>query len=96
MGKVIKMNESSFNRLVKRIVKEEGEQQRFAYGSEEIRNLDSQLGSDEYVKLSDYSGELRGDIVKKKDYVIHMLRGAIKDEDWGKVGDTILFIKHRM
>jgi hypothetical protein len=25
-----------------------------------------------------------------------MLRGAIKDEDWGKVGDTILFIKHKM
>jgi hypothetical protein len=95
MGKVIKMNESSFNRLVKRIVKEEGEQ-RFAYGSEEIRKLDSQLGSDEYVKLSDYSGELRGDIVKKKDYVIHMLREAIDNEDWGVVGDTILFIKHKM
>jgi len=95
MGKVIKMNESSFNRLVKRIVKEEGEQ-RFAYGSEEIRNLDSQLGSDEYVQLSDYSGELRGDIVKKKDYVIHMLREAIDNEDWGVVSDTILFIKHKM
>jgi hypothetical protein len=94
MGKVIKMNESSFNRLVKRIVKEEGEQ-RFAYGSE-IRNLDSQLGRDEYVQLSDYSGELRGDIVKKKDYVIHMLREAIDNEDWGVVGDTILFIKHKM
>jgi hypothetical protein len=96
MGKVIKMNESSFNRLVKRIVKEEGEQQRFAYGGEEIRNLDSQLGPDEYVQLSDYSGELRGDIVKKKDYVIHMLREAIQNEDWGAVGDTILFIKHKM
>jgi hypothetical protein len=96
MGKVIKMNESSFNRLVKRIVKEEGEQQRFAYGSEEIRKLDSQLGPDEYVQLSDYSSELRGDIVKKKDYVIHMLREAIDNEDWGVVGDTILFIKHKM
>ena len=48
------------------------------------------------MQLSDYSDQLRGDIVKKKDYVIHMLRDAIKDEDWGKVGDTILFIKHRM
>jgi hypothetical protein len=54
------------------------------------------LGSDEYVKLSDYSGELRGDIVKKKDYVIHMLREAIDNEDWGVVSDTILFIKHKM
>jgi len=95
MGKVIKMNESSFNRLVKRIVKEEGEQ-RFAYGGEEIRKLDSQLGPDEYVQLSDYSGQLRGDIVKKTDYVIHMLREAIDNEDWGVVGNVILFIKHKM
>ena len=95
MGKVIKMNESSFNRLVKRILKEEGEQ-RFAYGGEEIRKLDSQLGPDEYVQLSDYSGQLRGDIVKKTDYVIHMLREAIDNEDWGVVSNVILFIKHKM
>jgi hypothetical protein len=95
MKKVIKLNESDLNRLVKRIIKED-DQQKSAYGGEEIRKLDSQLGSDEYVQLSDYGDQLRGDIVKKKDYVIHMLRGAIKDEDWGKVGDTILFIKHRM
>ena len=95
MKKVIRLNESDLNRLVKRIIKED-DQQRFAYGGDEIRKLDSQLGSDEYVQLSDDSDQLRGDIVKKKDYVIHMLRGAIKDEDWGKVGDTILFIKQRM
>jgi hypothetical protein len=89
------MTESFISRLVKRIINEDN-QQRFAYGGEEIRKLDSQLGPDEYVQLSDYSDQLRGDIVKKKDYVIHMLRGAIKDEDWGKVGDTILFIKHKM
>jgi len=89
------IKESYISRLVKRIIKED-DQQRFAYGGEEIRKLDSQLGPDEYVQLSDYSDQLRGDIVKKKDYVIHMLRDAIKDEDWGKVGDTILFIKHRM
>ena len=95
MKKVIKLNESDLNRLVKRIIKED-DQQKSAYGGEEIRKLDSQLGPDEYVQLSDYGDQLRGDIVKKKDYVIHMLRDAIKDEDWGKVGDTILFIKHRM
>jgi hypothetical protein len=95
MKKVIRLNESDLNRLVKRIIKED-DQQRFAYGGEEIRKLDSQLGPDEYVQLSDYSDQLKGDIVKKKDYVIHMLRDAIKDEDWGKVGDTILLIKHRM
>ena len=95
MKKIVKLKESDLNRLVKRIIKED-DQQKSAYGGEEIRKLDSQLGSDEYVQLSDYGDQLRGDIVKKKDYVIHMLRGAIKDEDWGKVGDTILFIKHRM
>jgi len=95
MKKVIKLNESDLNRLVKRIIKEDN-QQKSAYGGEEIRKLDSQLGSDEYVQLSDYGDQLRGDIVKKKDYIIHMLRDAIKDEDWGKVGDTILFIKHKM
>ena len=95
MKKVIKLNESDLNRLVKRIIKEDDEQ-RFAYGGEEIKKLDNQLKPDEYVQLSDYSDKLRGDIVKKKDYVIHMLRDAIKDEDWGKVGDTILFIKEKM
>jgi len=25
-----------------------------------------------------------------------MLKDAIENEDWGKVGDTILFIKHKM
>jgi hypothetical protein len=24
------------------------------------------------------------------------LKDAIENEDWGKVGDTILFIKHKM
>ena len=67
MKKVIRLNESDLNRLVKRIIKED-DQQRFAYGGEEIRKLDSQLGPDEYVQLSDYSDQLRGDIVKKKDY----------------------------
>ena len=90
----IRYIQESNQKLEQRLLKED-EQQRFAYG-DEIRNLDSQLGPDEYVQLSDDTDELRGDIVKKKDYVIHMLSGAIKDEDWGKVGDTILFIKHRM
>jgi hypothetical protein len=54
------------------------------------------MGQDEYVQLSDYGDQLRGDVVKKKDYIIHMLKDAIENEDWGKVGDTILFIKHKM
>jgi hypothetical protein len=94
MGKIIKLNESSFNRLVKQIIKED-EQQRVAYGRE-IRNLDSQLGSDEYVKLTDYGDQLRGDIVKKKEYVIHMLKGAIREEDWSAVRNTIQFIENKM
>ena len=93
MKKFIKLNESDLNRLVRRIIKED-DQEIFAYGGDDIRKL--QMGQDEYVQLSDYGDRLRGDVVKKKDYIIHMLKDAIENEDWGKVGDTILFIKHKM
>jgi hypothetical protein len=96
MKKVIRLSESGLNQLVKRIIKEQEDQQTFAYGGDEIRKLEKQLGNDEYVKLSDNSDKLRGEKIKKKDYVIHMLRDAIDNEDWGKVNDTILFIKHKM
>ena len=93
MKKFSKLNESDLNRLVGRIIKED-DQERFAYGGDAIRKL--QMGQDEYVQLSDYGDQLRGDVVKKKDYIVHMLKDAIENEDWGKVGDTILFIKHKM
>jgi hypothetical protein len=96
MKKVIRLSELGLKNLVKRIIKEEEDQQRFSYGGDGIRNLEKQLGNDEYVKLSDNGDKLRGDIVKKKDYVIHMLTDAIDNEDWGKVNDTILFIKRKM
>jgi hypothetical protein len=35
-------------------------------------------------------------VVKKKDYVIHMLRDIIHDQEWDRIGDVILYIKHRM
>jgi LAS superfamily LD-carboxypeptidase LdcB len=94
MENVVSMKESDLSRLVKRIINED-DNRRSAYG-QEIRNLEKDLASDEDIQLSDYSGRLRGDVVKKKDYVIHMLRDAIDKQEWGQVGDVILYIKHRM
>ena len=81
--------------MVQKIIKED-DNRRVGYGNEEIRNLQKGLAPDEDVRLTDYSDELRGEVVKKKDYVISWLRDIIQDEDWNKLGDVILYIKHRM
>lgn len=82
------------NNMIKKIILE-NEKNKFAYGSE-IRNLEKDLASDEEINLTDYSGPLRGDVVKKKDYVVHMLNDAIDKKDWGKVEYAILYLKHKM
>lgn len=69
---------------------------RIGYGTEEIRNLEKDLAPDEDIKLTDYTGTLTGEVVKKKDYVIHMLKDIIHDQEWDRIGDVILYIKHRM
>ena len=95
MGKIVKLNESDLQKLVQKIIKED-DNRRVGYGTEEIRNLQKGLAPDEDVRLTDYSDELRGEVVKKKDYVISWLRDIIQDEDWDKLGDVILYMKHRM
>lgn len=95
MTKIVKLTESDLQKLVQKIIKEDDDR-RIGYGNEEIRNLQKGLAPDEDVRLTDYSDELRGEVVKKKDYVISWLRDIIQDEDWNKLGDVILYIKHRM
>ena len=71
------------------------EENKSAYGSE-IDNLRKGLAPDEDIKLTDYSDKLRGDIVKKQDYLVSMLQDAIDKEDWSQVRDAISYIKVRM
>jgi hypothetical protein len=66
-----------------------------AYGKD-IDTLYSKLEPDEDVKLTDHSDKLRGDVVKKKDYLISMLKDAMDKQDWGTIGDAISYIKNRM
>lgn len=71
------------------------EESKSAYGSE-IDNLRKGLAPDEDVKLTDYSDRLRGDVVKKQDYLISMLQDAVDKEDWSQVRDAISYIRVRM
>lgn len=90
MKKIVKLTESDLNRIVKRTLNEMEDQA--AYGSENIKKLYDKLKDDEYVDLQDDSGELSGRIVSKMEYVKRMLKKSVKDKNWGKVNDVILFI----
>ena len=94
MNKIIKLTESDLKNLIKKVIKED--ERRIGYGSEEIRNLEKDLAPDEDIKLTDYTGTLTGEVVKKKDYVIHMLKDIIHNQEWDRIGDVILYIKHIM
>jgi hypothetical protein len=50
------------------------------------------MGDDEDVELSDESGELSGQVVKKIDYVKNMLGRAIENEDWEMVRRTMNYL----
>ena len=50
------------------------------------------MKDDEYVHLDDSSGDLSGEVVSKIEYVKRMLKSAIREENWSKVENTILFI----
>jgi hypothetical protein len=71
------------------------EESKSAYGSE-IDNLRKGLAPDEDIKLTDDSDQLKGDVVKKTEYVINMLSNAIEEKDWSKVGNAISYIRVRM
>lgn len=89
-----KLNESDIKNLIKKVIKED--ERRIGYGTEEIRNLEKGLAPDEDIKLTDYTGTLTGEVVKKKDYVIHMLKNIIHDQEWDRIGDVILYMRNRM
>lgn len=80
----------------KNIIKEDGTSDKFAYGHKDINSLYDGLDQDEDIYLTDNSGELRGDIVKKKQYVINMLKKALNSGDWSIVNQTILYINTKM
>ena len=54
--------------------------------------MEFKLKDDEYVHLDDSSGDLSGEVVSKFEYVKRMLKSAIREENWSKVENTILFI----
>lgn len=91
--------QESNQRLEKTLTKEspmDNQNPRFGYGSKEIDALRGGLGQDEDVYLSDNSDRLRGDVVKKKQYVVNMLRKALDNQDWEMVNNAIGYISARM
>ena len=64
----------------------------YDYYSTFSKNLYDDLKDDEYVHLDDSSGDLSGEVVSKIEYVRRMLKSAIREENWSKVENTILFI----
>ena len=88
MKKVIKLTESDLTRIVKKVINENDR----VYGGRDIKNLYDKLNDDEHVHLDDSSGELSGTVVSKIEYVKRMLKSAIREENWSKVENTILFI----
>jgi hypothetical protein len=92
MKKVIKLTENDLNKIVKRVINENDR----VYGGSNIEKLYNNLKDDEYVHLDDTSGELSGDVVSKIEYVKRMLKSAIREENWSRVENTILFIDAMM
>jgi hypothetical protein len=88
MKKVIKLTEDDLTRIVKKVINENDR----VYGGRDIKNLYDDLKDDEYVHLDDSSGDLSGEVVNKIEYVRRMLKSAIREENWSKVENTILFI----
>ncbi len=88
MKKVIKLTESDLTRIVRKVINENDR----VYGGSDIKKLYDNLKDDEHVHLDDSSGDLSGEVVSKIEYVRRMLMSAIREENWSKVQNTILFI----
>jgi len=88
MKKIIKLTESDLSRIIIRIINESDRM----YGHDDISKLYSTMGDDEDVELSDESGELSGQVVKKIQYVKNMLEKSIENEDWGMVRRTMNYL----
>jgi len=72
------------------------ENRRHAYGHQEIGGLYDDLGQDDDVYLSDNTGDLRGEVVTKKEYLRNMLKDAINKQEWGIVHRAISYIDIKM
>ena len=92
MKKVIRLTESDLTRIITRIINESDRM----YGHDEISKLYSTLGDDEDVELSDESGELSGQVVKKIQYVKNMLEKSIENEDWDMVRRAMNYLDMRL
>lgn len=92
MKRIVSLTESDLSKIVRRVINENER----TYGNEEINKLYGNLKDDEYVSLDDSSGELSSRVVKKNEYVVEMLKTAIRKKDWSKVSNTILFIQTKM
>jgi hypothetical protein len=88
MKKVIKLTESDLTRIVRKVINENDR----VYGGSDIKKLYDNLKDDEHVHLDDSSGDLSGEVVSKIEYVRRMLMSAIREKNWSKVQNTILFI----
>jgi hypothetical protein len=87
--RIIKSEETRLRNIIKDVIIEN---HRNGYGHKEINNLYNDLNHDEDVWLSDNSGDLRGDVVKKIEYIRNMLNSAIYKEDWSMVRRAMSYI----
>ena len=74
---------------LQQLIREEIQNTLKAYGSQNIGKLTP--GSEEDVYLDDTSGELSGEVVSKKEYLVKMLKKAIDSKDWKLVGQAKLY-----
>jgi len=92
-NKKMKLNKTKVDNIVNEVILEI---RRHGYGHEEINSLYNDVNNDEDVWLSDNSGDLSGEVVKKTQYVKNMLREAIRIEDWNLVHKAILYLDIKM
>ena len=88
-NRIIKSEETRLKNIIKDVILEN---HRHGYGHKEIDSLYGELNHDEDVWLSDHTGDLRGDVVRKIEYVRNMLSSAIHKEDWSMVRRAISYI----
>ena len=91
--KKIKITESKLVDLITNYILEN---KREGWGYEEINNLGDDLSDDEDIHLSDITGDLKGEVVSKKEYLKRMLMDAVHKKDWNKVEWAIMYINHKM
>jgi len=92
-NKNVKLSETKLDNIVRQVI---SEIRRHGYGWQEIDSISNDLNNDEDVWLSDNSGELSGEVVRKTQYLKNMLNEAILKEDWSLVHRAILYLDIKM